>query len=272
MNHMSASDAQPNKFIRLAQSGRVMTVTYDRGDGLNALSVAGMTALRDVARILSGRTDISAIILQGKGVFSAGADLKDPDRKSRDEATLMEARESIKLGPDMCQAWADLEPVTIAAIEGFCIGGGVALAAALDHRIAARDSYLRLPEVPLGMNMSWRAIPRLVALMGPSRAKRFVLLGQKLGATHAADWGLVDEVTEPGEAVLAATELAKAYAELPPLALRMAKQAICVAAEPLGLATSYMDRDKFLLSSQSTDQKEAIAAFLEKRAPDFIGD
>ena len=259
-------------FITLERAGRLVTVTYDRGDGLNALSVQGMTELRDVARALADDDTSSAIVLTGAAVFSAGADLKDPDRKDRGEMTLLEQRSALKLGPDMCQAWADLEQVTMAAIEGFCIGGGLALVAACDHRICADTAYFRLPEVPLGMNMSWRSVPRLVALMGPSRAKQLILLGRKLTAQTALDWGLVDEMTPPGKALSTATDLARDYAALPPIALRMTKQAIDTAAQPLAHATSYMDRDQFLLTSQSHDQAEAIRAFLEKRPPDFAGD
>ena len=259
-------------FVSLERAGRLVTVTYDRGDGLNALSIQGMTELRDVARALADDDSSSIIVLTGTSVFSAGADLKDPDRKGRDEMTLLQQRSAVRLGPDMCQAWADLEQVTIAAIEGFCIGGGLALVASCDHRVCSDTAEFRLPEVPLGMNMSWRSVPRLVALMGPSRAKQLIMLGRKLNAQTALDWGLVDEIAASGKTLTAATRLARDYAALPPIALRMTKQAIDTAAQPLAFATSFMDRDQFLLASQSNDQAEAIRAFLEKRAPDFSGD
>ena len=95
-------------FITLERSGRLVTITYDRGDGLNALSIKGMTELRDVARALADDDSSSVIVLTGTSVFSAGADLKDPDRKGRDEMTLLQQRSAVRLGPDMCQAWADL--------------------------------------------------------------------------------------------------------------------------------------------------------------------
>ena len=76
----------------------------------------------------------------------------------------------------MCRAWWDMEQVTIAAIEGPCIGGGVALAAALDFRFCAAGAHFRIPEVALGMNMSWGSLPRLLALMGPARTKQAVIL------------------------------------------------------------------------------------------------
>lgn len=258
--------------VTLTRQDNIATVTLDRGDGLNALSIAAMEGLRDVARHLSSDTSVSVVILTGAKVFTAGADLKDPARWAQAEKSLLEQREGMKLGPDMCAAWEDLEQITIAAIEKFCIGGGVALAVACDHRIASETSHLRLPEIPLGMNMSWRTNPRTVNLIGPSRAKLFTILGEKLPAVTALDWGLVDELAHDGETLDAAIALAKRYAAKPPLALRMTKQAINASANVLNDAVSYMDRDQFAFAAQTQDQKEAITAFLEKRDPNFTGD
>ncbi|MEM1195703.1 MAG: enoyl-CoA hydratase/isomerase family protein [Pseudomonadota bacterium] len=257
--------------VSIARSGPLAEVTLDRGDRLNALSIEAMHELKLAAEALREESSVNAVILTGATVFSAGADLADPELQRRDAMRLIEQRSALRLGPEMCDAWAKLEPITIAAIEGFCIGGGLALAASCDHRIMARNAHLRLPEIPLGMNMSWRSVPRLVALIGPSRAKELIVLGRKIEAEEARDWGLVDRVSEPGETLDAARELAAQYAALAPLAVRMAKEAIDACAQPLGFATSFMDRDQFLLARRSDDHKEAVNAFLEERAPDFKG-
>ncbi len=259
-------------FIELKRDGAIATVTLDRGDGRNAMSLRLMQSMIDAADYLAADTETNVVIVTGAGAFSAGADLKDPDRASLRKKTRLEKRQSLRLGPDMCGAWEKLEQITIAAIEGYCIGGGVALAIACDHRIVAEDAHFRLPEIPLGMNMSWQSNPRTVSLLGPSRAKLFTILGEPCPAGQALNWGLADEVTAPGGALSAARALAERYAKVPPIALRMTKQAMNVSATPLGYATSFMDRDQFAYASTTDDQAEAIRAFLEKREPDFKGD
>lgn len=245
------------EYVSVTYHNGFALVTFDRADGINALSVQAMRELKAAADSLASDTSCHAVVLAGRGAFSAGADLADPMIHARESLELLEQREAVRLGPDLCQAWADLEQITICAIERFCIGGGLALAVACDHRVAAENAHFRLPEVQLGMSMSWRSIPRITALLGPSRAKELVILGAKVSASSAYEWGLVDRLTTPGHAEGEAVSLAFEYSKLPPVAARMAKQSIDVSAIPLGYATSFMDRDQFLLSRQASVEGNA---------------
>ncbi len=258
-------------FVHIAREGAVATVTMDRGDGRNALSRQLIVELTEAARSFADDLQTQAIILTGKGAFTAGADLKDPAMDRRKANGLLERRHMTRIGPDLCDAWESVEQVTICAIEKYCIGGGAALAAACDFRILGRGAHLRLPEIPLGMNMSWHAVPRLVSLIGPSRAKQFVIFGDKVEAGQAREWGLADEVVPDGEALVAAQRWAEKIAKLPPNAVRMSKQGVNAAANALHQATTFMDLDQYALATTSEDYREAIKAFLEKREPKFTG-
>lgn len=272
-NTTQDGDIETRDFTTIERRGAVAVVRYDRGDGLNALSRAAMRELTQIARDFKDDISTHVIVLTGtERIFSAGADLKDPEMGSEREGGLMARRQSLKVGPDMCDAWEDLEQLTICAIEGHCIGGGVALVGACDIRIAARSASFRLPEIPLGMNMSWHSNPRLVNLMGPARTKLFVILGEALKAPDALDWRLVEDVVADGAALEAALDLAGRAAGVPPVPLRMSKQSIEMAAKALNPVATYMDRDQFALAATGKDQAEAISAFLEKRTPKFTGE
>lgn len=256
--------------IRVSRKDAIAEVRLHRPQARNALNAELMEELTEAARLLRLRIDVLAVVLTGgESFFSAGADLAG--RGEGEPPTLMEQRQALMAGPDLCRAWEEVEAVTICAIEGYCIGGGSALAAACDFRIMGEGAYQRLPEVPLGMNMSWRSLPRLVALIGPARAKRYVMFGEPADAATCLDWGLCDEVTARGGALEAAHALAAKVAALPPLPVRMTKEAVNAIAAATAHASIYMDRDQFLLASRSADQREGLRAFREKRPGKFEG-
>lgn len=265
------SETKIGEFVRIARDGAIATVTMDRGDGRNAMSRQLILEMTEAARSFADDIETQAVIVTGKGAFTAGADLKDPAMDRRRAPGLLERRQMIRIGPDLCDTWEKVEQLTICAIEKYCIGGGGALAAACDFRIMARSSHMRLPEIPLGMNMSWHAVPRLVSLIGPSRAKQFVIFGEKVEAAQALAWGLCDEVAPDGEALAHARKWAERIAKLPPNAVRMSKQSVNAAANALHAAVTYMDLDQYALATTSEDYREGIKAFLEKREPKFTG-
>ena len=183
----------------IGPEGRIAVVRFDRGDGINALSPEALRELTAAARSFEDDGATSVVVLTGSAkAFSAGFDLKDPEGRSRRGMDLGTLRRHLKLGPRLTRAWQDMEQITIGAIEGFCVGGGVALAVALDFRIMARDAHLRVPEVGLGMNMSWQSVPRMLHLIGPARTKQAVILAdQRISAAEAHEWGLVEELADP---------------------------------------------------------------------------
>ena len=257
--------------LAVTRDGPVATVALNRPEARNALNTLLMQELTEVARALRLRTDVLAVILAGgERYFSAGADLGGVQARTA-APSVLETREAISLGPDMCRAWEEVEAVTLVAIEGYCIGGGCALAVSCDFRIMGEGAYLRLPEVPLGINMSWRSIPRITTLAGPSRAKRFVMFGEPADAATCLAWGMADEVVPAGEARAAAGRWAAKVAALPPLPVRMTKEAVNATANALHHATSYMDRDQYLLTVRTEDFREGTTAFFEKRPGTFKG-
>ena len=253
--------------------GRIAVVTFDRGDGINALSPEAMRQLTDAARSFEDDASTSVVVLTGgKDCFSAGFDLKDPEGRARKTMDLGTLRRHLKLGPRLTRAWQDMEQITIGAIEGFCIGGGVALAVALDFRVMGRDAHMRVPEIGLGMNMSWQSVPRMLHLMGPARTKQAVILAdQRIPATEAYEWGLVEQVTDTGKAFDAAMALATKVAAQPPLSVAMTKLTVNRLAHALDDLASHMDLDQFALASLTEDHKEGVSAFLERRKPRFSG-
>ncbi len=256
--------------LSVERSGRIAVVRIDRDDGINGISLEMMRELRSVALGFEEDHETSAVVLTGTSrVFSCGFDLKDAEQM---DLPLARDRQVTKLGARMCRAWEEIDPVTFVAIEGWCIGGGLALALTGDMRVAGETATLYVPELERGFNLSWETVPRLVSLVGPSRTKRIVLLAERIAARRGLEMGLVDEVAPAGGAFDVALAMAKRVAALPPIQVRMCKEAISVAAGALGRATSFADTDQSCLAVRTRDSEEAIRAFMEKRTPEFSGE
>jgi enoyl-CoA hydratase/carnithine racemase len=257
----------------LGPEGRIAVVRFDRGDRLNALSAAAMRELRAAAQSFEDDPATSVVVLAGHAQgFSAGFDLRDAEGRERGKMGLGERRAALMVGPRMCRAWYEMEQVTICAIEGHCIGGGAALAVSLDFRICGAGAYFRIPEVELGMNMSWGSVPRILQLIGPARTKQAVILASdRIAAAQAEKWGLAEEVVEDGQAFAAAFAFAERIAAQPPIPTMMTKTTVNRLAGALDDLASHMDRDQFALTNLSEDHAEGVAAFMERRKPKFRG-
>jgi enoyl-CoA hydratase len=257
----------------LGPDGRIAVVRFDRGDGINALSPEALRQLTNAARSFEDDAATSVVVLTGSAkAFSAGFDLKDPEGRARKTMDIGALRRHLKLGPRLSQAWQEMEQITIGAIEGFCIGGGVALAVALDFRVMADNAHMRVPEIGLGMNMSWQSVPRMLHLIGPARTKQAVILAaDRINAVEAHQWGLVEQVAAPGKAFDAAMAMAEKVAAQPPLSVAMTKLTVNRLTHALDDLASHMDVDQFALASMTEDHKEGVEAFLGRRKPKFKG-
>lgn len=240
----------------------VAVVTLNRPDKRNALSADLKRALTEAARTLAERTDIGAVVLTGAGgVFTAGNDISEGNSFAQ-ELPLAEARRHIRLGLEMCKAWEAMPQLSIAAIEGFCVGGGISLAVACDFRILQRDAWVRAPEVELGITYSWGTLPRLVRLVGPQRAKLIAALARKVDAETALSWGLCEAVAD--DAVVAALDMAGEIAGKPRVAQQMIKESINRLT--VGLDTGTLEQDQVLLNMRDPETNARQAAVLERLA------
>jgi enoyl-CoA hydratase len=251
--------------LKLSFAERLATVTLARPARRNALSAGLMREMISCANDLAARQDLAAVIVTGAdGCFSAGADLKDSTRWAGG-AALLEQREISSLGHRMARAWEDLPHVTIAAIEGYAIGGGLALSIALDWRVIARDAFVSLPEISLGIPLTWGTLPRLVNLVGPARAKRLAILCERVSAEAALAMGLMDEVCDSGTAVEAATLMAKKAIEKPKHSVLMTKETVNAYASLGAWQVSHMAPDQLELAAGSPESRQARDSALNKK-------
>ncbi len=251
--------------IEIQRDGPVAIVKFNRGEKHNAFNQSLIARLTETARRLGSDLEVQAVVLTGTtAAFSAGMDLDDAMWRD-DDASDLERREMSASGVRLCRAWETLPQVTIAAIDGFSVGAGVALGLACDWRVIADDAFLYVPEVKIGINLQWGALPRLISLVGPAKAKRICLLCEKLVARDALEWGLVDYVAEPAGALAKAVAVAHAVCERPAVTVRMVKEAVNATANALHHVSSFADADQSQLSGQFAAARRARADFLDKQ-------
>lgn len=237
----------------------VAYVGLARNKNKNALTVKMITRLTQIAEELAENRSVRCVILHGKlDGFSAGIDLKDPQRWNLESLDVMGIRRLSQLGPAMCRSWENLPQITIAAIEGFNVGAGIALTLTCDFRVQGENAFLLIPEIQIGVPLGWQSVPRLVRLIGPSRTKQVLLLGERLSASTAHEWGLVNFLVEDGGAFSKAEEIAKKISAMPPFAVVTAKESINAVSNALNHVGSFMDLDLSTLAVVSGQMNRAI--------------
>lgn len=251
-------------YVTIERQDGIALVRFDRRKNLNAFDAQLILELTDVARQFHEELDTRAVILTGSpDYFSAGADIQD--MATRADLSDLQRRQSYFRGVRLCEAWETMPQITIAAMERLAVGAGVALPLACDWRVMGEGAYLYVPEVKIGLNLQWGALPRLVNLVGPARAKRICILCEKMDARTALDWGLVDALADDGQTVEVALQLARTVVERPAVAVAMIKEGVNAIAGALNHAASYADADQSQLSAATEDARGARDRFGRQR-------
>jgi enoyl-CoA hydratase len=239
----------------------VAAVTIDRQDALNALDVETLTELRDRLRELAGDESVRVVVLTGAGdrAFVAGADIKYMADLGAEEARRWGA-----LGHEAARLLEEMPKPTIAAINGFALGGGCELALGCDLRYASSRARLGQPEIDLGIVPGWGGTQRLARICGLGIAKELILTGNQVDAEEALRIGLVNAIADP--VLDHALEVAGKLAAKSPGALAVAKRLLNLSPGALE-----QEAEEFGDLFASEDAKEGLAAFADKRAPRFVG-
>ena len=253
------------EFVRIDTEGGVATIRIDRPPA-NALARPVSLELSEAAATVAGDEAVRAVVVWGgERIFAAGADIRamvgyGPAEIASDVGALEQA----------CRDLEAIPKVTIAAINGFALGGGLEVALSCDVRFVAEDARLGLPEIKLGIIPGSGGTQRLPRLVGLAKARHLILTGRQVDAAEALAIGLVDRLAAPDEVYRVAVDEARAFAAGPLLAYAEAKRAIAAADHPLedGLR---VERDAFVALFATRDQEEGMRAFLEKREPKFEG-
>ena len=239
------------------------TLLLARPERLNALSRELLGELVTASRWLEGRDDLKVVVVRGEGrAFSAGFDLGD----FTSGGDVTGARDTADLGRLAAEALTNVPQLTIAAIHGHCVGGGLVMAAACDLRVAADDTRFSIPEVDLGIPLAWGGIPRLVRELGPAVTKELVLTCRPFDATEAKALRFVNTVVPRVGLDAAVAELAAKLAAQPRFALRSTKQQVNAATEEIvGTGRNANDADSLVMALHDPESRAAALRYLAAR-------
>ncbi len=249
------------------RQGPLAVLTLDRPDVLNALDRATLEALRDAVATLSGDATVRAVVVTGAGrAFAAGADIEQMSA-----LTPLEGEAFGRLGHETFAALEALPVPTIAAVNGFALGGGCELALACDFIYASSKARFGQPEVNLGLLPGFGGTSRLVRRVGVAWAKELILGGEPIKADEALRIGLANRVFEPDELMPAAVAMGETIAKKGPVAISLAKRVMQQGQDADLAMANALEQNAFGLVFATDDRTEGMAAFLEKRDPKFEG-
>ena len=256
------------KHLKLKKEGNICWVFLDRPDSLNALNTEILKELTEFNASLRADVQTRVVIYTGTGDnFSSGADLKEKQKP----VTRLEAWRN-NFGKPAIWSFLEVDQITIALINGYCLGGAACIASACDFRIASENAILGYPEINLGINLNWLGLPLAVRLIGPAKAKKMVIGGENENANTLLSWGFYDEVHPKLKLMKAAKNMASIYASKPPMAAQMIKRSVNELTYSGDDSIMHMDYDQTLLAATTNDRSEAIKAFFSGKKPKFKGD
>ena len=255
--------------IRLEKKGNYAVLWVDNPKTRNALSVPIVEYIDTLVDEVAADKNIHCLVITGGGEksFIAGADISGLVKMTPEEA-----RYSIEVGHKLFTKIETMDIPVVAAVNGYCLGGGLEIAMCCDIRVCSANAKFGLPEINIGMIPGWGGTLRLPRLIGESRAKNMMLRGKMITSGEALDYGLVAEVYENIEELREkAEELAKELASKAPVTMKIDKRLIYDSANKQ--PTDIAQRDALALGFVHTtyDAKEGLTAFLEKRAPKYEG-
>jgi enoyl-CoA hydratase/carnithine racemase len=254
-----------NDPVQVSTEGHVALLRLNRPEARNALSPEMMEEIASELERLDPDPDVRCVVIAGSDeVFAAGADIKAMAERSFAEALRHPAA-------SFWRRLAAIKTPTIAAVSGYALGGGCELALACDMIVASEGATFGQPEIDLGIIPGGGGTQRLARVLGKQRAMEYVLTGRRFDAETARQLGLVNHVAAEGEWLQEAMALARTVAERPPIAARLAKQAVIVAEETALSAGLENERRLYELAMATEDRVEGMRAFLEKREPRFEG-
>lgn len=250
-------------YITSLKENGIITLTIDRPEALNALNIEMVRELDDIISSIKDISDLKVLVIHGEKNFAAGADIKRMADCGEDTV-----KDYIFTGT--FNRLASLKIPTIAAIEGYALGGGLELALACDLRVASEDAVFGFPEISLGIFPGAGGTIRLPRLVGTTKSKELILLGERFDSQAAQEMGLVNKVTKPGEALTVAHKWAKKFERLSAIAVQSAKCVIEEGTRENNIEKAIrMESDSWSKLFNTEDQKEGMRAFLEKREPVF---
>lgn len=259
---MTETEIPPFTQLTIRIDGPIGHLTLDRPGKLNALSTTLLNEIAGAARFFDAVPEVRAVVVSGSGKhFCAGADL-DAFSGSAE----MDVRTAADAGRLMTDALEEMAAPSVAAIQGWCVGGGLVLAAACDLRVAATDARFSIPEVDLGIPLAWGGIPRLVREIGPAATKELVMTCRPFDTSEAVGLGFLNRTVPADQLLEEAVALAGELAARPPLAIRATKRHVnAVTSQMVGTARSWSDADGLVTALHDPDCDQARRSYLEQR-------